>query len=102
MMSRERISGRAPVDWLQDGRFDFQKSAVIKKAPHFANHLRARDKNLARIFVADQVEVTMAVLDLDVGHAVKFLRQRFDRLRNDLKRFAVKREFTLLRLKNKP
>ena len=42
--------------------------------------LRARDEDLARILVGDQVEIALAVFLLLVGQAVEFLRQRAQRL----------------------
>ena len=80
MVGRERPRQRAAVDRLQHRRLDLDEALVVEEAADRRDDARARDEQLARLLVGDQVELALAVAGLDVLEAVVLLRRRAQRL----------------------
>jgi hypothetical protein len=78
---RERPRQRAAVDRLEHGRLDLDEAPLVEPAAHLADHLRPQDEQLARLLVGHQVELAVAVAQLDVGEAVMLLGRWAQRLR---------------------
>ena len=70
--SRRRAAG----DGVQHRRLDFHVSAAFQEAADIAHELGANLKVAAALVAHDEVDVALAVLELDVGHAVELLGQR--------------------------
>ena len=69
----KRASGSATGDVLEHRCLDFEEATILEKAANFRDHQNAFDENIGRIRVAHEVEVTLAVLDFAVSHAVPFV-----------------------------
>ena len=72
----ERARRRAAVERLQHGRFDLEKARVVEASANACHHAGARDEALARRRVRHQIEVALAVSDLDVLQAMVAIRKR--------------------------
>ena len=81
VVRRERPRQRAAVDRLEHGRLDLDKAPLVEPAAHRADDLRPQDEQLARLLVGHQVELAVAVAQLDVGEAVVLLGRWAQRLR---------------------
>ena len=74
------VSGKRPRcgpsrDAMHHGGFYLQIAALIEKVTKGLHHHGARAEHAPRVFVHDQVNVTLAIPYLLIGHAMKFLRQ---------------------------
>jgi len=76
----ERPRRRAAGQRVHHRRFDFEKTVVRHEIADRLHHPAARDEGQPRLFVGDQIDVTVAVFLLDVGETVEFFRQRAQRL----------------------
>ena len=90
----ERPRRRAAGDRLHHRRLDFEKAAGVKKIADAAQDLAAGQKDRARFFVGNQVEIALAVAGFDVREAVPFVRQRAQRLAEHLKLAHPQRRLT--------
>ena len=63
----------ATGDVLEHRRLDFEEATILEKSANFRDHEDAFDENIGRLRVAHEVEVTLAVLDFAVCHAVPFV-----------------------------
>ena len=70
----KRPRGRASGDGMHHWCFDFYVTTSVEKPAHFLNDARARHKHLTRFFIGDQVQIPLAVPQLDVRQTVPFLR----------------------------
>ena len=66
---------RAAGDLLHHRRFDFEIAATVKELAQGLESLSALDEDFAGVEIGEEVHVTLAVAQLDVGQAVKFFRQ---------------------------
>ena len=74
---------------LHHGRLDFEETFRVEEIPNSADRAAARLENFPHFRVDHQIEVALAVADFDVGEAVPFLRQRQERLRQELQSLGV-------------
>ncbi len=65
----------AAGDGLHHRRFDFDESLRIHEAPQRLHQLAALEKNFAHLGIHHQIDVALAVAQLDVGQPVPLLRQ---------------------------
>ena len=72
---------RAARHGLQNRRFDFQKTALFQKSTRFAKNCNPLEKNGARLFVRDQIEITLAITRFDILQPMPLFRQRPQRFR---------------------
>src|SRR2546430_13958942 len=72
----KRPRGRASGDGMHHWRFDFDATARVEKPTHFLDDARARYEDLTRLFIGDQVEISLSVAQLNIRKAMPFLRQR--------------------------
>src|SRR5215213_9457165 len=79
-MGRERPRERAAVERLKDRGLDLYEAALVEPAARRRDDPRAKDEQLARRLVGDQVELSVAVARLDVLEPVELLRRRAQRL----------------------
>ena len=84
-MRLERLRRRAPGNRLQHWRFNFDKAALFKKAPYLPQDKNAFGKDIPRLIVRDQVEITLTVARLDILKPMPFFRQWAERFRQDFK-----------------
>ena len=76
----EGLGRGAAGDRVQHRRLDFEIAARDEMAAHRGDDPAAPAQGLAAFLVHDQVEIALAVAQLDIGEAVKFLGQRQQRL----------------------
>src|SRR5205807_4794602 len=62
---------------------DFYVTTSVEKPAHFLDDARARHKHLTRFFIGDQVEIPLAVAELNICKAMPFLRQRQQSFRKE-------------------
>jgi len=65
-------------------RLDFGVATRVKEVPDFADDQSALQKRLARLLRGDQIEIPLAVANLDVRQAVPLFRERQQRLSQKL------------------
>src|ERR1035437_466339 len=68
--------GGASVQGLHHGRFDFNKAVLFELAAQRRNNFGASLENLLRFGIRDQIEIALAVAQLDVFETVEFFGQR--------------------------
>lgn len=61
MVGNEWLSGGTSCEKRSDRCFNFHETIVIEKTTDVINDLRALDEDIARVFVEDKVEITLAV-----------------------------------------
>ena len=61
---------------LHHGRLDFEIAARVEELAQRRKDLAAHLEHFAGLRVDDQIEITLAVADLDIGQAVPFFRHR--------------------------
>ena len=83
-MGDERAGERAAVARLEDRRLHLDEPPLVERAADRRHDLRARDERLARLLVHQQVEVPLAVAELDVRQPVERVRQRLRVAREEL------------------
>ena len=76
MVGDKRLGVGAAGDGVQHRRLDLEKAMLDHEAADGAHRLAARHKAQPRLLVGDQVDITLAVFLLLVGHAVKLVGQR--------------------------
>src|SRR5215470_1827271 len=91
---------RAGRQWRKHRRFDFDVAVIVEIASNLADDSRAPLEDLARSQFAgksfmrgaarNQINITLAVSQLLVGHAVIFVRHRRQRFGKELKPVYVK------------
>ncbi len=72
----ERACECAAVPWLQDRRLDLDEAVVVEGPADRADHPRSEHEVAAGLLVHQEVEVAAPVALLDVGQAVKGVRER--------------------------
>src|SRR5258708_449070 len=102
MMRLERLRSSPASDRLHHGGLDLQESSLIQILPDLANDPAPREENLARPRICDQVQVTLAVAELDITDPMPFVRERTQRFRQYLKFLDPDRWLTSLRDKALP
>src|ERR1700685_4028186 len=76
VMRDERLSYCAARDLLHHGSFDLDEVMRVEKPPHGLHQLAALQENFPYLRIHDQVDVTLAVSQLNVGQAMPFFRPR--------------------------
>jgi hypothetical protein len=102
VMGHERPRQRPPGDRLHHRGLDLQIAARIEEAADRDQHLAAHFEDAARVRVDDQVEVALAVSNLDVTQPVPLFRQRQEALGEELERRGMNRELVRLRAEQLP
>ena len=69
MVSYEGLGCRATGNHVHHGRLDFDEAEVVEEASDVVDDFGSTDKDVADVRVHDQVEVTLAVAELDVLEA---------------------------------
>ncbi len=72
----ERLREAAPVERLQDRRLDLDEAVRVEPAADCGDHARANHRLGARLLVHEQIEVALAVAELDVRDPVERVRER--------------------------
>ena len=98
VMRHERSRRRAAGDRLHHRRLDLREIERVQEATDETNEHAAAPKHLARLLAHDEVDVALPQLHLGVGDAVPLLRQRPQRLREQLELRDVHRQLTGLAL----
>src|SRR3954451_11481805 len=80
VVGRERARDPAAVDRLEHRRLDLHDPARVEEGADRGDDLRARDEELARLLVGDQVELAVAEAGLDVRQPVVLLGRGTQRL----------------------
>src|SRR3954454_13857890 len=83
---------------MEDRRLDLDEAALRKKPAHRADGRETNVEDAARVVVRDEVDVALAIPRIGIGQTVPLLRERPDRLGEQLERGDVHRELTELRL----
>ncbi len=84
---REGPGGGTAVERLQHGGLDLEVAAVVQEPPDRRDHPGAHLEYGANGSVGDEVDVALAIADLDILQAVPLLRRRIQRLRQHRQRF---------------
>ena len=71
----EGTGSGAAGDGVQDGGLHLHIAPAVQEVPHMLDELGADDEVALHLRVDDQVHISLAVAQLGVGQAVKFLRQ---------------------------
>src|SRR5262245_26297189 len=95
-MRHERRGERAAGNRLHHGRLDFEKSARDEKLANRRDDAAADFEDLPRIGVDDQVQVALAVADLDILQPVPLFRQRHQALGEKLEPLHMHGQFVRL------
>ncbi len=74
-MRHKRLGRRTAGDRMHHRRLDLKEAGLDHLRTNGRDHPAARHKGATRVLGHDQVDVTLAVLDLLIGEAVKFVRQ---------------------------
>ena len=98
VMRREGPRGRTARDRVQHRRLDFEESALGEKPAHRTDGCEANVEDPAGVVVRDEIDITLPVARVGVGEPVPLLRQRAERLRQQLKRLHVDGELAELGL----
>ena len=98
-MRDKRTRHCAAGDGLHHRRFHFDKSVRVHEAPHRLHQLAALEKNFAHLGIHHQVDVALAVAQLNVGQAMPLLRQRQQVFGEKRDFFHVHRQFAGARAK---
>ena len=94
MVRGERFGVGTARNRVQHRRFHLQETVPYHEVPDAAHRLAARHKTLAGELVGHQVNVALAVLDLLVMHAMKFVRHRAQALDEQAHLRGMDRQFT--------
>ena len=96
VVGRERPRQRAAVERLQDRRLDLEEAARVEPLADRGDDLRALAEQLAGLRVGDQVELAMAVAQLDVLEPVELVGRRAQALREQRPAVDPQRELAAL------
>ena len=66
----------AASDGLHHRRFHFDVAASVEVSADGLNNAAALDENFAHLRIDEQIEIALAVAQLNIGQPVPFLRQR--------------------------
>ena len=94
VMRNEGPRGRATVNRLQHRRFYFQETTRLQLAAQRSDDLRSRDENFANLRVGDQIQVALAVADLDVFQAVPLFGHGKQRLGHEIEPLHMHAQLT--------
>ena len=81
MVRVKRFRGGTTGDDMHHRCFHFHKVASSHKAANAIDYLRANAESPTRFFTNNQIDIALAILSLDIGHAMKFIRQWTQALR---------------------
>src|SRR5258708_23056340 len=93
MMSLKRLRRSAAGYRVHHLRYELDKTRGMEKLPDLAENSTPDQKCPARFRICDQVEVTLAISNLDIGHSMPFIGQRPQCLRQQLERFSAHGRF---------
>ena len=94
VMRHERPRRSAAVARLQHRRLDLDEALAVEVGPDRRHDARAQHERLARLLVDEQVEVALAIAQLDVGEAVERVGERLGVAREHLERLGQQRRLT--------
>src|SRR6185437_10505044 len=97
VMRVEGLGRGAAGNGVQHRRLDFEEAALDEDAADRGDDAAAAPQGLAALLAHDEIEVALAVAQLDIGEAVEFLRQRQQRLGQHRHLAAVDRELAARR-----
>src|SRR6478672_9097981 len=97
MVRHERTRERAAGDWLHHRRLDFEIAASVQKRANRREDPAAHLERPARIRIDDQIEVALAVADLDITETVPLFREGNKALDQELQRRGEDRQLVRLR-----
>ena len=97
MVRHERTRERAAGDRLHHRRLDFEIAAPVQKRANRREDLAAHLERPPRIGIDDQIEVALAVPDLDITETVPLFREGNKALDQELQRGGEDRQFVRLR-----
>src|SRR2546427_6067750 len=98
-MRFERLRQRASGNRMQNRGLDFQVIPVVEELSQFANDDAALDEHVPYFAIHDQIDVPLAVPDLDIFQAVPLFRKRQIRLGKEHQLARKNRQFSGLRSK---
>src|SRR5437870_12638391 len=90
----------AARDLLQHRSLDVDETALVQKTADRGDDLRPRPKHRTDLRVCDEVDVALAVPDLDVLEAVRLFVEWPRRLRQELNRLDLERDVASIRPKD--
>src|ERR1700690_1940258 len=96
-MRDEWASGGATRERLHHRRLHFDEAAIVEVATDVADDFRPRIEDLLDVVIDDQIDVALAVALLDVSEAVPFLRQRPERLSQEVESGRLDGELSFFR-----
>src|SRR5262249_54545058 len=94
----KRTSGRTAGDRMHHRSLDFDEIMLDEELPDLFDDLRTLAEGFLHLVAHDQVEIALAVLDLDVGNAVPLFGHRPERLRKKIHLLALDGKLAGLRL----
>ena len=101
VVRHERLGERAAVARLEHGRLDLDEPPLVQDAPDRRDCARAKQRFSARFFVHQEVEVSLAIPQLDVRQAVECVGQRRRDARQHLERVHEERGLAAARLRRR-
>ena len=101
-MGAKRARGGTAWDGLHHWRLDLEEVKRIEEVAQVADDAGTRAKHLAALLAHDQIDITPAVARLGVGKSVPLVRQRPQRLHQQLKRLDPHRQLSGLGAKQQP
>ncbi len=101
-MRNKRPRSRSSGNRVHHRRFDFNIAARIEKLPQGSYDLRALRKDLARFLVCNQIEITLAISQLNIRQPVPLFGQRQQRFRQKRDFVDPNRQFAGLGSKQMP
>ena len=102
VMRAERPRHRAAGNRLHHRRLDLEIPAAVEELAQRREHLAAHLEHFARLGIDDEIEIALAIADLDVGQAVPLLRQRQMALRQKLEARRPDRQLVGARAEQMP
>src|SRR5690606_32531955 len=102
VVRHERPRRSAARDGLHHRRLDLDELAPIEKIANIAKNVATAPEDLSGALIDDEIDVTLAELELLVRNAVPFLRQRPQRLDEQPQRLDGDRKLAAVRSKDRP
>ena len=102
VMRDERFGIRPAHNWMECRRFHFQKFLAVKELTHRGNNTAPRQQDFLSFVVDNQIDIALAIAGFHIRQPVEFLRQRLQRLGNNVKLLRRHRKFAPGRPADKP
>ena len=98
----ERSRHRTTRHRLQHRGLDLDIAVLVEEIANLLNETAPGDEHRAGVFVCDQIQIPLAVTELDVGEAVPLLGKRLERFREERELFDFDGQLVGLRAKERP